>query len=172
MTSGGLCKASMNRFPLVFPIFLSACGWFPLFPDTRTPADRAHAMADKCSHESEQNAAGALSPALIENVAPAYSTVASGNDRAIRLRGARLYLRPTLNVSAEALERTLECHQVRVTLGESPETLDDPYVLRGSWLDIGVDSTGDGLVASVVVSRFDDARRVLERAHAFAAAGR
>jgi hypothetical protein len=162
----------MNRLPRVLLVFLSACGWFPLLPDTRTPADRARAMADKCVHESEQNAAGALSPALVETVEPAYSTVASGNDRVIRLRGARLHLRPTLNVSAEALERTLECHQVRVTLGESSETVDDPYVLRGSWLDIGVDSTGDGLVASVVVSRFDDARRILERARTFAAAGR
>jgi hypothetical protein len=154
-------------------VLVAACGgWFPLLPDTRTSVDRARAMAPRCVRESERQAAGALSPSLIEAVEPAYSTVPSGNDRAIRLRGARLHLRPALNVSAEALQRMLECHQVRVTLGDSPEIADDPYVLRGTWLGIDVDSGGDGLIASVLVDRFDDARRVLERARSFATTGR
>jgi hypothetical protein len=151
---------------------LVACGgwggWFPLLPDTRTPADHAHAMAVKCAHESEPLAAGALSPSLVEAVEPAYSTVPTGNDRVIRLRGARLHLRPDLNVSAEALQRTLECHQARVALGDSPALADDPYALPGTWLDIDVDSSGDGMVAAVQVDRFDDARRVLDRARSFA----
>ena len=125
-------------------------------------------MAAKCAHESEQQSAPAVSSSLVEAVEPAYSTVPTGNDRAIRLRGARLHLRPSLNVSAETLQRTLECHQVRVTLGEASEIPDDPYVLRGAWLDIDVGSSGDGLVASVLVDRFDDARRVLDRARDFA----
>jgi hypothetical protein len=131
-------------------------------------------MAEKCVNESEQHAASAISPSLVEGVEPAYSVVPSGNDRAIRLRGARLRLRPALDVSAEALQRTLECHQARVTLGESSEVAFDPYVLRGAWLDIDVDSSGDGLVASVQVHRFrfDDARRVLDRARAFATTSR
>ncbi len=164
-------RSMPRQTPLVFAFaFVVACnGWFPLLPDTRTPADRAHAMATKCERESEAQASPALAPSLVESVEPAYSTVPSGNDRAIRLRGARLHLRPTLNVSAQALERTLECHQARVTLGDSPETADDPYMLRGAWLDIDVDSTGDGLVASVLASDFDDARRVLDRARSFVA---
>jgi hypothetical protein len=154
-------------------VLLSACnGWLPLLPDNRTPADHARAMATKCARESEHQAAGALSASLVETVEPAYSTVASGNDRAIRLRGARLHLRPSLNESAESIERVLECHQARVTLGESVAIADDPYVLRGAWLDIDVDSTGDGLIASVRTDRFDDARNVLERARRFASAVR
>jgi hypothetical protein len=125
-------------------------------------------MAPKCANQSEQQSAKALAPSLVEAVEPAYSTVASGNDRAIRLRGARLHMRPELNVSAEALQRTLECHEVRVTLGDVPEVADDPYVLRGVWLDIDVDSVGDGLVAAVRVDEFQDARRVLDRARSFA----
>ena len=114
----------------------------------------------KCVHEPRPQAAGALSPSLVEAVEPAYSTVPTGNDRVIRLRGARLHLRPDLNVSAEALQRTLECHQARVTLGDSPALTDDPYALPGAWLDIDVswDSSGDGMVAAVLVDRFDDAR--------------
>jgi hypothetical protein len=142
--------------------------WFPLLPDTRTPADHARALAAKCTHESEELAAPALAPSLVEAVEPATSVVPTGNDRIIRLRGARLHLRPVLNVSAEALQRTLECHQARVTLSESPEIADDPYFLRGAWLDINVDSSGDGLIASVLVDPFDEARLVLDRARSFA----
>src|SRR5271167_3219354 len=102
----------MHRMSYLLLGFVVACGgWFPLLPDMRTPADRARAVADKCTHESERQAAPALSSSLVEAVEPAYSTVPSGNDRAIRLRGARLHLRPELNVSTEALQRTLECHQ-------------------------------------------------------------
>lgn len=125
-------------------------------------------MTARCANESEGQAAGALSPSVVEGVEPAYSTVPSGNDRAIRLRGARLYLRPAFNESPQALQRALECHQARVTLGDTPAIADDPYVLSGAWLDIDVDSNGDGLVALVRVERFDDARRVLERARSFA----
>jgi hypothetical protein len=158
----------VNRLSPVVLLVVLSCGWFPLLPDTRTPADHARGMTAKCAGESEQRAASALSATLVESVEPAYRTVDSGNDRAIRLRGARLHLRPSLNVSAEALERTLECHQARVALGESRAIVNDPYVLPGAWLDIDVDSTGDGLVAAVEVSRFDDARRVLDRARSFA----
>jgi hypothetical protein len=142
---------------------------FPLLPDARTPADRAHEMTAKCASESERRAADALSPSLVEAVEPAYAYVPSGNDRAIRLRGARLHLRPDLNVSPQSLQRTLECHEARVTLGDSPAMADDPYVLAGAWLDIDVDSGGDGLIASVRVERIDEARQVLDRARSFAA---
>jgi hypothetical protein len=148
---------------------LVACnGWFLILPDTRTPSDHARALTDRCTRESEVQAAGALAPSLVEEVEPAYSTVPSGNDRVIRLRGARLHLRPSMNVSAEALQRTLECHQARVTLGDSPAIANDPYVLPGAWLDIDVGSNGDGLVAAVLVDRFDDAQNVLSRARSYA----
>jgi hypothetical protein len=153
---------------LVFSFVIGCGGWFPLLPDTRTAADHARAMSGKCAHEAERQAAPALSASLVESVEPATSTVPSGNDTAIRLRGARLHLRPTMNVSPEALQLALECHQARVTLTESPEVADDPYYLRDAWLDIRVDSSGDGLVASVLANQFDDARRVLDRARAFA----
>jgi hypothetical protein len=159
----------MRRLSSLVLGFVVGCnGWFPLLPDMRTPADHARGMAEKCVHESESQAADALSPALVESVEPAYSTVPSGNDRVIRLRGARLHLRPALNVSAEALQRTLECHQARVALGNDPTIARDPYVLDGAWLDIDVHSGGDGLVALVLADRFDDARAVLDRARSFA----
>src|SRR5580704_9096459 len=160
----------MRPLSSVVFLFVVACGgWFPLLPDTRTPADRARAMAAKCTLESEQQAAGALAPSLVEAVDPAYSTVPSGNDRAIRLRGARLHLRPDVNLSAALLQRTLRCHEANVTLGTAPSLNDDPYAVPGACLDIQVDSSDDGMVASVLVDEFEDAKQVLTRARTFAA---
>lgn len=154
------------------PLVVACGGWSPLWPDTRTPADRAREIALRCTGESEEQTARVLSPNLVEAVEPAYSRVPSGGgvDRAVHLRGARLHLRPALNLSAESLQRTFECHQARVTLGSATEVREDPYVLRGAWLDIRVDSTGDGLVAAVLVDEFNDAQRVLARARSFATA--
>jgi hypothetical protein len=131
-------------------------------------SDRARARdRGKCAHESEQGAADALSPSLVEAVEPAYSFVPSGNDRAIRLRGALLHFRPAPNETAETMQRSLECHEARVVLGVDPPIASDPYVLAGAWLAIDVDSTGDGLVAAVRTTAIDDARRVLDRARDF-----
>jgi hypothetical protein len=162
----------MHRVAIVAACSLAvACGVrFPLLPDARTPADRAREVTPRCGQQPDPAAAQVLSPALVEGVEPAYYYVPSGGgvDRAIRMRGARLHLRPTLNMSAEALQRTLECHEARVTLGTPDEVQSDPYFLEGSWLDIHVDSTGDGLVAAVVTDALDDARLVLGRARTFA----
>ena len=46
------------------------------------------------------------------------------------------------------------------------------YVLPGSWLDINVSATKEGLMAAVLTDSPDDARRVLERAHRFAPSAR
>ena len=110
-----------------------------------------------------------LAPTAVETVQPAYSYVSSGPSTIeARLRGARLFLRPLPGLSHESLQRSLECHQSRVVLGVAPEFADDPYVLRGTWLDIVADSTGDGFVVAVQADTFPDAKRVLERAHRFA----
>jgi hypothetical protein len=57
-------------------------------------------------------------------------------------------------------------------LGHAPELPEDPYVLPGSWLDIDVSLTKEGLVAAVLTDSPDDARRVVERAHKFAPSAR
>ncbi len=161
----------VRLLPMV--VLLAGCGIrFPLLPDLRTPADRAREVAPRCSAQADETTAAALSPGLVEGVDPAYSFVPSGGgvDRAIHMRGARMRLRPVLNLSAEALQRTLECHEAGVTLGSAHEVASDPYFLSGEWLDIRVDSTGDGLVAAVVTDDLDAAKLVLDRARSFATA--
>lgn len=145
------------------------CAYNPLFPDIRTAADRAHAVQPRCTRSSETADAHVLSAEIIESVQPAYNHVASGNDRAARLAGARVQIRPESSFSAQTLQLSLECHQARVVTGAAEERPDDPYSLPGTWLDIRAESTGDGFVVLVLVDRDEQARKVLARAQRFAA---
>lgn len=140
-----------------------------LVPDTRTPTDRARGIVDRCAGFSEESVASLLSPSAFDSVQPAYSYVKSGaNDREPRLRGARIQVKPLPGFSREAMARSLECHEARVTLGQAAAPAEDPYVLPGDWLDIDVDSTGDGFVVVIQADEMDAARHVLERARRFA----
>jgi hypothetical protein len=151
---------------------LAACYVPGLTPDVRTALDRAREIEPRCAQFSEENAAALLSPAAFDAVEPEYSYVKSGpEDRAARLRGARIRVKPLPGFSREAMARSLECHESRVTLGRVAAPEDDPFVLPGEWLDIDVDSTGDGFVVLVRVDQVDVGRRVLDRAKRFAAHG-
>jgi len=147
---------------------LAACAYNPLYPDVRSPAQHAHELDARCMLAPEDATAAALAPGVVEGVEPAYGTVQSGNDRALRLRGARLHFRPEPGFSPESLHRSLECHEARVVTGRAPERPDDPYTLPGGWLDIDVTSAGDGFVVAVVTDDIPTARRVLDRARRFA----
>ena len=151
---------------------LTGCAGIPfLSPDVRTPADRAHEIEPKCQGFGDETAAPLLARSAVDSVEPAYSRVKSGPvDREARLRGARIHVRPLPGFSREAMDRSLECHEARVMLCRVPAGPDDPYVLEGEWLDIDVDSEGDGFVVSILGDNIDAARRVLERAQRFAAA--
>jgi hypothetical protein len=158
----------MRGWATLVLVTVIGCAYNPLFPDVRTVADRAREIAPRCSHAADSTGALVLSPALIEGVEPAYSYVQSGNDRAIHLRGARFRVRPELDVSAETLERRLECHQAGVIMGSAPPLADDPFALTGTWLDIKTDSTGDGFLIAIEVDDLGKAQEVLARARHFA----
>jgi hypothetical protein len=140
------------------------------WPDTRTPVDHARELEQKCRRTDLGEAAAAAGSGLIESVEPAYSYVVAAGpaDRQANLRGARIHLRPLPAMSRESIQRQLECHQVQVVLGAAPAPPDDPYILPGRWVDIDVDSEGDGFVAQVRVDVFADAKEILERARRFA----
>jgi hypothetical protein len=145
-----------------------ACAFFSPLPDLRTPADRAREVEPRCKGFAEDVPAPLPLSGAVESVEPAYSYVKSGpNDRDPRLRGARLHVRPLPGLSRESMQRTLECHQANVTLHASEVRDEDPYVLPGRWVDIDVDSEGDGFVVAVQTESFDDARRILERGRRF-----
>jgi hypothetical protein len=134
--------------------------------------NRAHELDDSCNEDAGGLAADALSPSIIESVEAAYLHVNQGAGGDLRLHGANLHMRPTVNMPVGVLERALECHEAAVTLGRAPELPGDPYFLRGTWLDIDVSTTNEGLMAAVLTDSPDAARRVMERAHMFAPSAR
>lgn len=144
------------------------CMLSPL-PDTRTPADHAREVEPRCKNFSEGPTAQLYSPEAVDRVEPAYSYVATGNDRRANLRGAAIHLRPLPGLSPESMTRSLECHQASLTLGSAQASADDPYILPGRWLDLDVSSEGDGFVAFARIDSIADARMVLDRARRFAA---
>ena len=146
--------------------------WFPLVPDKRTPVDHAHELDAMCKEDGGPLAADALSPDVIESIEAAYMHVNQGAGGDQRLRGVNVHMRPTVNTPVGVLQRALECHEAAVTLGHAPELPEDPYVLPGSWLDIDVSVTKEGLMAAVLSDSPDDARRMVERAHKFAPSAR
>jgi hypothetical protein len=153
---------------------VAGCGWgkwLPILPDTRTPADRARELTARCK-EDPGHAVDALTPAIVERVDGFYVWMHGGGSDNTRLRGANLHMRPSLSVPPAELQRALECHEANVTLGAASELPEDPYVLPGSWLDIHVSSTDEGLVAAVGTDSFEDARVVLGRAQRFVATPR
>ncbi len=144
------------------------CALLSPLPDLRTPADRAHQVEPRCDGVDEAGVVPLLSPRVVDIIRPAYTTMGSGPvDREARLRGSRIELRPMPGMSSESLTRTLECHQVRATLGLVAPQDDDPYILPGRWIDIDVDSGKDGFVVLVRADTSEDAREILERARRF-----
>ena len=162
----------MARPILLLAACLVACSGVPfLAPDTRTPADRARAVEPKCKDFGESAVAPMLAPTVIDSVEPAYSYVNSGPvDREARLRGARIRIKPLPGFSKETIARSVECHESRVLLGQTPALADDPYVLPGHWLDIDVESEGDGFAILVRSDESDTPRQVLDKAQRYSAA--
>jgi len=158
------------RYPvLAMSACVAACGgvWNPFVGDTRTPADHARELMPKCSSETGEGEG--VGPSAIEEVDPLITTVASGNDHAIHLRGAEMHMKPMSALSAEGLQRRLECHEALVMVGRATALQDDPYVLEGAWLGIKVRSDGDAFIVAVQTDVLDQAKVVLERARRFGA---
>jgi hypothetical protein len=144
----------------------TGCGiWNPFIPDTRTPVDYARELQAKCSDDAGEG----LGPGPVEAVHPLLSTVQSNNDSATHMLGAELHLRPIAALSAEGVQRKLECHEALVVLGRAASMPDDPYVLDGAWLGVRVRSDGDGFVVNVRTDVLDEAKQVYARAQRFAA---
>ena len=156
---------SRTLLPASAALVLAGCRMFSPIPDMRTAADHAHEVESRCKAEPDRPIEETLPPSAIDSVRPSYSYVHSGPvDPEARLRGSSIHVRPLPGLGKESLGRTLECHQVAVTLGHMTAGANDPYVLPHQWLDIDVDSDRDGFVVLVRADDFESARKVLERA--------
>ena len=137
----------------------------------KSPADRAAFMErTRCAPDDDDKALGAvLGGSAVQRVQPLYSTVdnAKGGLQA-ELRGATVVVEALPGITAEWLDRALECHGAKEALGHTTAASDDPFWLPGSSVDIDVRSAKDGFDVAVSAYSSSDAHQVLARANAFA----
>ncbi|MGA7124555.1 MAG: hypothetical protein WBY94_30915 [Polyangiaceae bacterium] len=141
-----------------------------------TPADKAAAVeTSKCSAAVDE---GRLAPVLtgsaIESVEPLYTRVAmrESDVQATALHGAWITVRPLPGMTAELLERSLECHSARATLGRVDTPTSDPFALQSALVDISVKREGDAFRVGVGAPRTEEAHEILNRAEQLMAASR
>jgi hypothetical protein len=141
--------------------------------EARSPAEEAGFMeSTRCGPEvNDSDLAPVLSGRAVQGVGPLYNTVEAGKSgEESRLRGAVLTIGALPGVTAEWLDRELECHGARLTLGRITSSPEDPFWLPGSSIDIDVRPGKDGFVVGVAGYSSSDARQIFDRAQAFAKA--
>jgi hypothetical protein len=123
----------------------------------------------RCNPDDDDKAIGpVLGGSAVVGVEALYSTFGSTKSGPqSELRGANLTVTALPGVTAEWLDRALECHSAKAMLGHI-QAADDPFWLPDASLDIDVRSAKDGFQIAVAAFSPDDARRVLARANAFA----
>jgi hypothetical protein len=133
---------------------------------------RLHHAAERtrCASDDDDKA---LAPVLggdaVQRVQPLYSTVEGAKTgHQSELRGAVVTVSALPGITAEWLDRALECHSAKEVLGHGPTLSDDPFWLPGSSVNIDVTSDRDGFNVAVSAYSANDARRILDRANAFA----
>ena len=127
--------------------------------------ERTRCRAD----DDEKNLAPVLSGEAIQGVQPLYTTIEGAKSGVgSELRGVTVTVRPLPGMTAEWLDRELECHSARATLGHGQGAPDDPFFLPTSFVNIEVRSATDGFDAEVVGYAPEEAAEILARANAFA----
>jgi hypothetical protein len=140
----------------------------------KTPADQATFVErTRCLPEDDdKQLTPILSCEALQGVRPLYNTI-EGTKSGVQseLRGAVLAVSALPGVTAEWLDRALECHGARALLGHLSPAANDPFFVPGTFVDVDVLPAKDGFDIEVVAYSSEDARAVLDRATAFAKAG-
>jgi hypothetical protein len=136
-------------------------------------AQAADMERTRCAADIDEKALEpVLSGQAIEGVQPFYASVESAKSgMQSEIAGATIRVRALQGVTAEWLDRALECHSARRVLGRIPEsaTPSDPFWLPGRAVDIDAQSARDGFLVAVRGSTTEDARAILARANGFVA---
>jgi hypothetical protein len=163
-----LSAKSVARILIVPAVFTIGCE-----PAAKSPVDQAEFMENtRCGPEvKDGDLALVLGGQAIQSVGPLYSTVeGSKTGEESRLRGAIVTVNALQGMSAEWLDRELECHGARLILGRIQSSPDDPFWLPGSTVDVDVRPAKDGFAVGIAGYSPADARRIFDRAQAFAKA--
>ncbi len=138
-------------------------------PSAKTSVEHARAAQAKCQGVSNASVEPVLAQSMVDSVEPAYTYAIGGpNGRIARLAGAQIHMLPIEGTSRQWVERALECHEARVTLGQVCAADGDPYRPASGWVNIDVESDRDGYVVRLTSDDVDDAHAILDRARSFA----
>lgn len=91
----------------------------------------------------------------------------SKSDVQDQLQGATVIVAAQPGMTAEWLDRVLECHSAAETLGQTADTR-DPFYLPDAVVDITVQPAKDGFAINVSAGTPSNAQRILDRATAWA----
>jgi len=155
-------------------IFNSAIACEPSAP-AKTAVDQAADMErTRCGPDLDEKALGpVLDGKSVQDVQPLYTSVETAkNGSEAELRGVTIRFEALPGVTAEWLDRALECHSARRVLGRIPASSfpNDPFWLPGNVVDIDARSDRDGFLVAVRGATPDVARQIVARANAFSAA--
>lgn len=183
-SQGRRSRIHRTLVPLALALTVAAGGCTP----ARSPVDQAADMERaQCAPDVPEAALTPIvKPTAVESVEPLYDVrrvPAQGGARTDAAEedfghqedaGAVVHLRNVGGVTAEWLDRALQCHEARLVLGRIPAITNDPFSLPGGMVAIEVQPT-QGNTGFRVTARGhdqDDARAILARARAYAQAPR
>jgi hypothetical protein len=166
-------RASASRWVRLFTTLAFAAGAgcaAGAAEPARSAADHAAFMEQsRCAADDDDKALGpVLGATAVASMQPLYANAGGGKSGPESvLRGVRLKVTALPGFTPEWLDRALECHSARATLGRLPAAADDPFYLPGSTVDIDVNSARDGFDVDVTAFSSEDVRQLLARASAF-----
>lgn len=133
-------------------------------------ADARAAEAHSCVGISDpvHRAHPIFQPELVSQVTPLYREERHGRATFTRVRGAEIHVRATPSVTAQWLQRSLECHIARRELGRVShnDVPNDPVYLPAGPASVHVREARDGFVVVLEGRDAAHAREVLSRARA------
>jgi len=144
-------------------------------PPPQTASDKAASLErTRCGPDVDESRLRAVvSGDAVESVEPLYTSAPgakSGSES--RLYGAQIRIRAAQGVTAQWLDRALECHGARRMLqhASADRLANDPFWLPGRMVDIDAQPARDAFDVSVRGESTDDAQEILIRANAYLAA--
>jgi hypothetical protein len=121
----------------------------------------------RCGTQDDEATIGPVTSGQgVQGVKPLYSDLENGKaGLQHELRGATLTVTALPGVTPEWLDRALECHSAKATLGHATASPNDPLWLPGSAVDIEVRSAKDGFSVDLIGFSAEDAAQILARAN-------
>jgi len=146
-------------------------------PPPQTATDKAASMErTRCGPDfDDSRLIPVVTGSAVDSVEPLYAGAPDGKPGSeTHLCGAVIRIRASQGLTAEWLDRALECHGARRLLQHTPdETMaNDPFWLPGRMVDIDAQPARDSFKVAVRGESTDDAQEILIRANLWASARR